>query len=155
MSSHLTVYIGPLFYVPKVHVLRESVVRHCATPSCPQRPVSGHEPFCSTCGKPIVATPKVDTVQKYPRPSDVAGDWGDYMTNVEMPGGRAVWIANKHDFGCPYSADSPVGMLTLDARFLNDSVRDFLAAHRDIFNAFRAQYGVELIEGFAAVPYFS
>lgn len=153
MSAHFTVYVGPFFLVPKVSVVRESVERHCTTPSCPQRKATAQERFCSTCGKPIVATPEVATVQKCPRLADVAGDWADYMTAVEMPSGRVVWIANKHDFGYTYSAQDALALLTLDATFLNDSVREFLAAHRDIFAAFHVQYGVELIEGFGAVPY--
>jgi hypothetical protein len=155
MSSYLNVYIGPFFIVPKQSVDLTTNGRCCSNPACGKRPAGGNEAFCSRCGHPITAFTKVEAAKKSPYPRDLGEKWADYMVGTATADGRLVWLPNKQDFGDQFNQESPLYLMTISASFVAESAEAFRTAHRDIFDAFHAKYGNELIEAFGAVPYYS
>jgi hypothetical protein len=147
------VYVGPFFIVGKSSFLKRTEINRCSnTLQCGKVPqVSGA--FCAYCGSPITKQESESTVHRAPTPEDLEGDWTDVMVVAEDTKGQTVWIPNKGDYGTYFSRYQPEPLLVIDAEGIRRRTADFLAGHRDLFDAYHKRFGSELIEAFGAVPY--
>lgn len=155
MSSQLNVYVGPFFLVPDQKTSVESRERRCSNSSCAKVAVDQDAAYCSSCGQALSSATTTGSVMKAPHPIALGAQWTDYMAAIAMLDGRLVWLPNKHDFGYHFSRDNAAALMPLDASFIARTLEEFLVEHRDIFDAFHAKFGVELVEAFGAVPYYS
>lgn len=155
MSSQLNVYIGPFFLVPAQKTSVESRERRCPNPVCTKVAADQGAAYCNRCGHAVALVTATDSLMKAPHPDALGTQWTDYMAAIATSDGRLVWLPNRHDFGYIFSRDNAAPLMTLDASFISQSLEEFLVEHRDIFDAFHAKFGVELVEGFGVVPYYS
>jgi hypothetical protein len=149
----MNVYVGPFFLVSKTSFLKRTAVLRCSnTALCGKVPqVPGA--FCAYCGSPITKLETETTVHRAPTPEDLEGDWTDVMVVAEDTKGQTVWIPNKPGYGTHFSKYQPEPLLVIDLEGIRRQTAEFLAGHREIFNAYHKRFGSELLEAFGAVPH--
>jgi hypothetical protein len=156
MSSHLQVYVGAFFLVPKQTFTERQIVHVCSNDqTCGQQAKTPQDNFCGYCGSLIAATTKDSQVTRYPTPDDLAGNWTDVMVPTRLEDGRQVWLPNKGGHGQSYSDDVHNAMWLFDGKDILAARTQLCSEYNEIANAFQAKFGVELVDAFGAVPYYS
>lgn len=154
MSSHLYVYIGPFFMVPKQKMKSETREYKCSSVSCGRKAESRREAFCSKCGSPLVDEVKEVMVEDYPHPSDFGPKFESELQHHTMSDGTVVWMPTQCGIGMTVSRDSET-VTAMTSEDVNQATRRFVGENFAIVRAFQAKYGVEPIEVWGVVPYFS
>lgn len=154
MSSHLYVYVGPFFMVPKQKMKSETRAYQCSSSTCGRPAERQRDTFCSKCGSRLVEEVKEVMVDGYPHPSDFGPQFENALMHESMGDGRVVWIPCQRGIGVTISRESD-NITELTPEGVEQATRRFFGENLAIVQAFQAKYGVEPIEAFGAVPYFS
>jgi hypothetical protein len=154
MSSHLHVYVGPFFLVPKVTTERTADVRGCSTPNCRRPADSKKDKFCSVCGGSIEAIAEKSLVEAAPSLNDMSGNWDDVVAFARVEDDRVVWLPNRYDHGESFTDNQPNDLLLLQAGDIEVAKAKFVHDHRSFATAFETQYGKPLEVAFGVVPHF-
>lgn len=149
----MNVYVGPFFIVGERSFVQRTEVRRCSNISDCGRIPNGPGTFCAFCGSPLSKQDSDSPVHRAPTPDDLEGNWADVMVVSQDTKGQTVWFPNRPGYGVSYSSYKPEPLLVIDFEGIRRQTEEFLAGHRNLFDAYRRKFGVELLESFGAVHY--
>jgi hypothetical protein len=149
----MNVYVGPFFLVDEKSFVQRLQIRRCSNIVVCGRVQKGPGGFCPHCGHPVSVQWSDATVHREPTPADLDGSWVDRMVVSQDTKGQTVWFPDKAEYGTYFSSYEPEPLLVIDLASMRLKTEKFLQEHRDIFDAYRKKFNIELVDAFGAVPY--
>lgn len=160
MSSHLHVYVGWFFLVPKVPTEKIERKTACVSASCKAHGEERRAKFCQDCGQPLGTLESRSTVDEqismYDLDDFVDGDWVDEMCQVSpRESGEHFWIPNHSGYGVTmseYEENEPV-IIGAGAEAELARLR-FNGRYAAFQKAVEDAYGITLQATYGVVPYY-
>lgn len=154
MGMESNVYVGPYIEVPKVDLTTQSKTTCCSNPACRTKAPSPDARFCAKCGSPIEGLISSKTKKAYPRAEDVDGRFEDCVSCYEgLP--DDIWLTNQDNFGFTFTSYQDNKPRQLNFEKAQQDLEAFKAQYADLFEAFLAKYGCELVARYGVVEYYS
>lgn len=161
MSSHLQVYVGWFFLVPKVPTEKVDHKTACVNTACKAHGVARQALFCQDCGESMGRIESRSTadeqISMYDLDKRVEGDWVDEMCQVSpCDGGEHFWIPNHSGYGATiseYEESSPFFFGSEAEREL--ARKRFNGRYGAFQKAVEQAYGVSLEAAYGVLPYYS
>jgi hypothetical protein len=164
MSSHLYVYVGWFFMVPKVMAERVTKTPACVNTACPAHGVQWRvkfgAKFCQDCGQPLGVIETRSMVEQQVSLYDVDdvldGKWVDEMRQLSpREGGEHFWVPNHRGYGTTmseYDDNEPVIMLGSE---VETEFERFKARYGAFQKAVEQAKGITLQPAYGVLPYYS
>jgi hypothetical protein len=160
MSSHLYVYVGWFFMVPKVMAEQVTKKPACVNTACASHGVERRAKFCQDCGEPMGVIETRSMVEQQVDIYDIDevsnGNWRDEMHQISPHEGKEhFWVPNHQGFGTTmseYDDNEPLIMLgsEVDADF-----ERFKARYGAFQEAVEQAQGIKLQPAYGVLPYYS